>query len=118
MENQRNEFSARGGICLRTTLVLVSGVPDSDAEWLGNSLPPAGFHAIAGSHGRAKRVFRDWRGMAAFRNYSFGISTGELGREASFRKRLLRRRHGRFRASRSDREIRFANLRRRIALPD
>src|SRR5882762_10021907 len=117
MEGQRNEFSARGGICLRTTLVLVSGVPDSDAEWHGNCLPPAGFHAIDGSHGRAKRVFRDRRGMAAFRNYASGISSGELGREAAFRKRILRCRHGRFRANRSDRQIRFRNLRWRIALP-
>src|SRR5712664_2298591 len=118
MEGQRNEYSARGGICLRPTLVLVSGVPDSDAEWHDNLVLPAGFYAIAGSHGRAQHVFGDRRGMAAFRDYAARISTGELGREAAFRKRILRCRHGRLRANRSDWEIRFANLRRRIAIPD
>src|SRR5258708_29288637 len=118
MEGQRNESSARGGICLRATLVLVSGVPDSDAEWHDNCVLPARFYAIARSHWRAEHVFGYRRGMAAFRNYAAGISSRGLGREAAFRKRILRCWHGRFRANRSDREIRFANLRRRIALPD
>src|SRR5258708_35460124 len=100
MESQRNESSARGGICLRATLVLVSGVPDSDAEWHNNCVLSAGFYAIAGSHGSAQHVFGDRRGMAALRNYAARISSGELGREAAFRKRILRCRHGRFRTNR------------------
>src|SRR5260370_9047128 len=89
MEGQRDEFSARGGICLRATLVLVSGVPDSDAERHDNYLPPEGFHAVAGSHGGAQRIFGDRRGMAAFRNDADGISSGGLGTEVAFRKRIL-----------------------------
>src|SRR5712664_1522373 len=118
MEGQRNEYSARGGICLRPTLVLVSGVPNSDAEWHNNCLPSPGFNAVAGSHGGAQHVFGDRCGVAAFWNYAVRISSGELGRATAFRKRILRCRHGRFRANRSDREIRLANLRWWIALPD
>src|SRR6267154_378724 len=118
MEGQRNEFSARRGIWLWATLVLVSDVPDPDAEWHDHFLPPAGFHTIAGSHGRAQHVFRNRRGVAAFGKDSGRISSGEFGREAALRKSILRCRHGRVRANRSDWEIRFTNLRRRIALPD
>src|SRR5712692_3874975 len=118
MENQRNEFRALNGNCVRTALVLVSSVADSGAEWHGDCIPPAGMDALAGSRVREKRVFRNAGGMAAFRNDAPGISSGGMGREAAFRKRIFRRRHGRFRASGSDWEIRFANLRRWGALPD
>src|SRR5258708_38718758 len=102
MEGQRNESSARGGICLRATLVLVSGIPDSDAEWHDNFVLPAGFYAIAGSHGRAQYVFGDWSGGEAVRNFAPWISSGELGREEAFRKLILRCRHGRLCPKRSD----------------
>src|SRR5260370_17474817 len=107
MEGQRNESSARGGICLRATLVLVSGIPDSDAEWHDNFVLPAGFYAIAGSHGRAQYVFGDWSGVEAVRNFAPRISSGALGREAAFPQHILRCRHAKLRPSRSDSQLRI-----------
>src|SRR5712664_3910092 len=101
MESQRNESSARGGICLRATLVLVSGVPDSDAEWHDNFVLPAGFYAVVGSYGRAQHVFGDRRGVEAVRNFAPRISSGESAPAPAFRKRILRCRHGRLRTNRS-----------------
>src|SRR5437016_13530392 len=109
MEDQRNQFCARGGIYVRATLVLVSTVPNSDIEWHHGCLPPGGGDAIAGSHRRTECVFRDRSGVAAIRNYAPGISASELGREAAFRKRILRCRARGFPAHRPDREIRCAN---------
>src|SRR6266849_4966236 len=116
MEAQRNQFHALPGICVLAVLVLVSAVPNSDTEWHSDSVPPAGLDAITGRHRRPERVFRHRCGVAAFRNYALGISSGALGRKATVRKCILRRRNGGFCASRSDREIRFANLRRWIAI--
>src|SRR5258708_19258325 len=90
METQRIEFPARGGVCLWPTLVLVSGIPDSDAERHDNLVSSAGFDSIAGSHRRAQHFFRNRRGVAAFRNWAACFSAGELGREAANPKHLLR----------------------------
>src|SRR5258708_23082611 len=117
MEGQRNEVCALHGICLRTTLVLVSSVPDSDAEWRDHCLPPAGLDAIAGSHGRAQHVFGDRLGVAAFRNYTARLSSVPFGRETAFPEYILRPGHGGFRPNRSDPEIRFRNLPWRVCPP-
>src|SRR5467141_3651887 len=54
--------------------------------------------------------------MAPFRQCAPWISLGALGQEEAFRKCILRRGRGKFRAGGSDREIRFANIRWRIAI--
>src|SRR5258708_29416357 len=118
METQRIEFPARGGVCLRPTLVLVSRIPDSDAERHDNLVSSAGFNSIAGSHRRAQHFFRNRRGVAAFRNGAACFSAGELGRGAAIRKNVLRCLHRGLRANRSDREIRIANLWRWGGLAD
>src|SRR5260370_27967335 len=117
MENERNQYLALRGICLRAGLVLVSAVPDLDSEWHNDSVFAAGVDAVAGSHWRTQHLFRNGCGMAAFRNVAAGVSSRGMGRKAAFWECILRRRHGRFRANRPDREIRVPNLWLRTALP-
>src|SRR5260370_5163484 len=118
MENQRKQYRALRGICLRTALVLVSAVPDLDSERHNDSVLAAGVDAVARSHWRTQRLFRNGGGVAALRNGAPGVSSGGLEREASFGKYFFRGRYRGFRANRPNREIRFANLRWRTAFPD
>src|SRR5260370_2141672 len=117
MENQRKEYRRLRGICLRAALVLVSAGPDLDSEWSNDSVLAAGVDAVAGSHWRTQHLFRNGCGMAAFRNVAAGVSSRGMGRKAAFWECILRRRHGRFRANRPDREIRVPNLRLPASLP-
>src|SRR5260221_4458864 len=79
MEKQRNQYLALRGICLRAALVLVSAVPDLDSEWHNDSVLAARVDAVAGSHRRSQRLFRNRCGMAAFRNVAAGVFSFRVG---------------------------------------
>src|SRR5260370_28194308 len=66
MENQRKQYRALRGICLRAALVLVSAVPDLDSEWHNDSVLVARVDGVAGSHRRLLALFRDKGGMGGF----------------------------------------------------
>src|ERR1700721_236059 len=116
LENPRNESRAFGGIRVWTTLVLVSSVADSYAEWQRYCDPPERVDAVIRRDRCAQHIFRNRCGMASLRNYATWISSGRLERQEAFRNSVLCGRDGRLCAGRSDREIRLANLRRRIAV--
>src|SRR5437588_8175996 len=118
MENRRNGFRSRSGIQLRTALVLVS--IGANPFFNGNDprlLSPE-LDLYAWKHQLTKRVLGNERGMAAFGNCTSWISPRTLGRHTAFRECVLRRRHGKFRDRGSNRQFRFANIRRGIAAAD
>src|ERR1700739_2152877 len=115
MERRRNDFHTRGGDYLRAALVLVSVLQDFNSDWDRDFLSTARMDPLARGNGRAQRLLRNRRRMAALRNYASGIPTGKLGRATALRKRVLRGRHGRLRTSRSDRALCVADLWRRFA---
>src|SRR5260370_7735095 len=105
MENQRNQYLALRGICVRAALVLVSAVPDLDSEWHNDSVFAAGVDAVAGSHWRTQHLFRNGCGMAAFRNVAAGVSSPGVGRKAAFWASILRRPHAAFRPNTPPRSL-------------
>src|SRR5919109_2817770 len=115
MENRRERFRARSGIHLCTTLVLVSiGANPFFGRHNDRLLSPK-LDLHARNYRLAKRVLGNECGMAALGNRASRISTGALGRQKAFWKCFLRRWNGKFRDRGSNREFRFADLRRRIA---
>src|SRR5260370_2132850 len=93
MENQRNQYLALRGICLRAALVLVSAVPDLDSEWHNDSVLAAGVDAVAGSHWRTQHLFRNGCGMAPFRNVPADVSSLAMLTKAPFWEFILLHRH-------------------------
>src|SRR5258708_37069049 len=103
MEKQRNQYLALRGICLRAALVLVSAVPDLDSEWHNDSVLAARVDAVAGSHRRSQRLFRNRGGMAAFRNVRAGGFSCGVGGKTAFLGYILRPRHRKFSPNRANR---------------
>src|SRR5215472_7852744 len=97
MENWRNRFRARSRIHLSAALVLVSVGANPLSNRHDPRLPSPELDLHARDDWLAKRVLRNKRRMAAFRNRAPWISSHKLGRQAPFWKCFLRRGEGELR---------------------